>query len=966
MQCMPLGPPRVGKTCLKKRLLNEEVPSFPDDISPSTPISTEKQTIHVESPKVSTIEAQSSAWKHLQWEDEVYSLVLLFKSMPQSLYYSLRSFDRKKSLTFHILAISLGVLLYTLFYSLEVLIFVFFFLSSIKSLYDFVNTMASNTGIQYSSFFYYAQVIVFVLHYFKVYTRCLLLLIATIALMVFTGTSECNVLWPCLLNVLYFFFCFILFYMGAFHLDFVFLSALYVLVIGNNRLVAFLQTQLPKLKNEALMTAFYCFEIIFWSSGSLYTTLVSFVRIGIAVILFCFNIPMKLKWSFKFLLFCIIVTSHYFGFNLIGETEFLRFIYFIRDIYTVLVLIVLYKKERIVDIDNSDSENSVVSTAMKNVTDIQPSDSNADSTLKIYFTDSGGQPEFQEILPSLLSGPTVFFLVFNLQKGLSAQYEVKYVGEKNSKFRPYTTKFTVMDALLQCLASISCLGEYSKTQGKKNLGIKPKVYFIGTHRDLVTKAQVCNLDKELKDAIKNTSWYKKDMVQFPSDEQDLIFSVSNFDKNDASFSILRESIESLSKLKNAGYNMKIPAPWLGLEFTLRAREENVMSISDCLKLAKSQCSISDREELNDALWFLHNKLGSVRHYQQIPELRDTVITKPQILFQIVTDLLVSTFPFGGSKVNREFRETGRFTRRELQEIGNIDSTGLTVKQVIALLRYLHIIASLKINSRGNECYFLPCALSHAPKPDINQLSSKGNLNSAALLVGFKCGYSPKGVFCALISYMLENSHNGMRCHLIENCIFRDQATLEIGRTGYCLTITYLPKFLHLELREPESVQSSDGTSVPGNKMHTLVWMSISKGLSVVTPRLNYTCEADPVFGFYCVHTSCRNDEPHPAYSLNKRSPGILTCSIERRNTFKITEDQKKWFSIVPFYTRMLNNFLKVRDISMYMLNDLNFIFNIFFTISGVLQFILLALQVQNPFGNAHICCYFPIFWTNEL
>ena len=554
--------------------------------------------------------------------------------------------------------------------------------------------------------------------------------------------------------------------------------------------------------------------------------------------------------------------------------------------------------------------------------------------------------------------------MFNLQKGLSAQYEVKYVGEKNSKFRPYTTKFTVMDALLQCLASISCLGEYSKTQGKKNFGIKPKVYFIGTHRDLVTKAQVCNLDKELKEAIKNTSWYKKDMIQFPSDEQDLIFSVSNFDKNDASFSILRESIESLSKLKNAGYNMKIPAPWLGLEFTLRAHEENVMSISDCLKLAKSQCSISDREELNDALWFLHNKLGSVRHYQQIPELRDTVITKPQILFQIVTDLLVSTFPLGGSKVNREFRETGRFTRKELQEIGNIDSTSLTVKQVIALLRYLHILASLKINSRGNECYFLPCALSHAPKPDTNQLSSKGNLNSAALLVGFKCGYSPKGVFCALISYMLENSHDGMRCHLIENCIFRDQATLEIGGTGYCLTITYLPKFLHLELREPESVQSSDSTSAPGNKMHTLVWTSISKGLSVVTPRLNYTCEADPVFGFYCVHTSCRNDEPHPAYFLNKRSPDILTCSIERRNTFKITEDQKKWFSVVPFHTRMLNKLLKVRDISMYILNDLNFIFNIF-TISGVLQFILLAPQVQNPFGNAHICCY-PIFWTNEL
>ena len=247
--------------------------------------------------------------------------------------------------------------------------------------------MDSNTGIQYSLLFHCAQVIVLVLHYFEVYT--IYLLIAIIVLMVFTGTSECNVLWPCLFDFLYFFFYSSLFFRGVFHSDFVFISALYVLVIGNNRfLVAFLQTWFPKLlKNETpiMMTAFYAFEVIFWSSDSLSATLVSFVRIVIAIILFCFNIPMKLKWTFKFLLVGIlIITSRYFGFNFIGETEFLQFINIIRDTYTVLVLILLYKTERIVDIDNSDSENSIVSTAMKNVTDIQPS--NANSTLKIYFT----------------------------------------------------------------------------------------------------------------------------------------------------------------------------------------------------------------------------------------------------------------------------------------------------------------------------------------------------------------------------------------------------------------------------------------------------------------------------------------------------------------------------------------------------------------------------------------------------
>ena len=34
----------------------------------------------------------------------------------------------------------------------------------------------------------------------------------------------------------------------------------------------------------------------------------------------------------------------------------------------------------------------------------------------IYFTDTGGQFEFQEVLPAIISGPSIFLLVFMLQK----------------------------------------------------------------------------------------------------------------------------------------------------------------------------------------------------------------------------------------------------------------------------------------------------------------------------------------------------------------------------------------------------------------------------------------------------------------------------------------------------------------------------------------------------------------------
>ena len=53
--------------------------------------------------------------------------------------------------------------------------------------------------------------------------------------------------------------------------------------------------------------------------------------------------------------------------------------------------------------------------------------------LTLYLTDSGGQPEFQELLPALVVGPCVFFVVFPLDKDLKKKYEVEYVRPHEEK-----------------------------------------------------------------------------------------------------------------------------------------------------------------------------------------------------------------------------------------------------------------------------------------------------------------------------------------------------------------------------------------------------------------------------------------------------------------------------------------------------------------------------------------------------
>ena len=887
MQCMPLGPPRVGKTCLKKRLLDEGIPTSP---SPSTPIVGEKQTVLVKSPDTLTLEAKgTNSWKPIPLGSELIDLIRIFKNAPQSFYHSVRSLNTKKSLNFFFCNIALLHLIF-LFFKQQWVLATFFLASSMISGVELIHYIYKPMRyvvvglcmfqlITYIASFWTMPVLAYPALVLAIYNVYILIRSHNPKWMQYILTS-------CLLILLFIPAIYIPFHY-AFSNDpletqFTFLSV-HCLLFPNNRI---LQNLLPaNMRHELFLVVLHLFRtlplLFYFSHYSLMVILLEILKFFAVLIGFYqqYNLlPMQnIIWA------CFILCSM----ACTDQSSIMILSDFITLTIIFITFVSRFGKKRVVNADDYDKTSSFLQTTLKNIPDIPSSEDYSDSDLKIYFTDAGGQPEFQEVLPALLSGPTVFFIVFNLAQGFSANYKVEYVDSNYPNLKPYKTQFTVMDALLQCLASISCLGEFSKTSSRANIGIKPKVFFVGTHKDLVSPAVITNMEKELRNAVKNTAWYKNEMIQFASPEN-LIFSVDNFDKSDSSFGMVRQAIQKLSKTKE--YNFKIPAPWLGLELTLRAHADNVMSISECKNIAK-KCCINKEKELNNALWFLHNRIGSIRHYQQVDGLNNVVITKPQVLSTIVTDLLISTFPLATGKVNATFREKGWFTREELQNIGKIHQTGLSVTQVIALLCYLHILAPLKMDERGNRDYFLPCALSHAPKPDKYRLQSKrGQVFSPVLLIGFKCGYTPKGVFSALVSYMLQHTDNcGNEWFLDEECIFRDQATFLIGTTGFSLTITYLPKILNLKFRSPE-VENT--INLPKDVHPLNILTSLSKGLDIVCQRLNYTCKTEPLFGFYCTCTNCSNEEPHPAF---KRNENILACEKHASNTYEMNQDQKKWF-----------------------------------------------------------------------
>ena len=129
-----------------------------------------------------------------------------------------------------------------------------------------------------------------------------------------------------------------------------------------------------------------------------------------------------------------------------------------------------------------------------------------DDSMTLYCTDTGGQPEFQEVLPALISGPLIFLFIFNLFTGLDSKYDVTF-RTPGQQFQSFTSSFTVKQVLMQFLTSIASYHMFISRSLTQQTSIPPpSVIVIGTHRDLVSDEEFSMIDKKLWQVFEATSF----------------------------------------------------------------------------------------------------------------------------------------------------------------------------------------------------------------------------------------------------------------------------------------------------------------------------------------------------------------------------------------------------------------------------------------------------------------------------
>ena len=485
----------------------------------------------------------------------------------------------------------------------------------------------------------------------------------------------------------------------------------------------------------------------------------------------------------------------------------------------------------------------------------------------LYLTDSGGQPEFQELLPALVVGPCVFFIVFPLHKDLNAKYLVEYVRPDNH-MKKYISSLTIKEDLMRSLASIACT-KYKDIYGNE---VNPRVMFVATFKDKVSEEHCLRVLKELQDLVKVTDAFHQGMIVDASETQ-TVFTINNASDEEAEKDAkkIRDAFQKIT----ASFKVCTPSPWLifcilvqhiyGKERDMQydPGKDSVISYDECFKLAQ-ECGIKSPDMFEAALQFLHKQTGVLHYYkeEELPELSQIVIRDPQHLFNRVNQLIERTFIFEktqSSKPSEDFKK-GIFKKADYEKLTEeFSSSKLTPIMLLKLLEHLNVVVPLG----DGEKYFMPCAISHLTDDSSSHTTDKASSTCCTqsptippLLITFKSGYCPKGLFGTLVVCITNKQIGNCTLSLDESSIHRDQISFTLGLHRLLLRIN--PTYIYIEVIPPQDNSLSIDLCNLCNDVRNFIEDNITEACMT----LRYSNSANCGLSFIC--QCSEEDTHHPA------------------------------------------------------------------------------------------------------
>jgi len=491
--------------------------------------------------------------------------------------------------------------------------------------------------------------------------------------------------------------------------------------------------------------------------------------------------------------------------------------------------------------------------------------------------DCGGQLEFFDVMPALMTIPTGYVMVFDMSKDLNSHTSMYHSDNAKLELQNNTS---TKDLMKTALANVqSCTTSVSNVTITSRLPTRGKLVVVGTHLDKLEEKyhKVSHIDKEITKLFPG-SIEKIINVQVRSDKNiKIVHPISNITEEgrDDIAQEIRTAIEHMAEKVTAD----VPISWLlfQLEVRLKGIEKGYVLLKECVEVAK-HCYIEE-SDVNSVIGYFH-ELGILLNY---PKLEGVVFCDHQWLFDKLTKLIKLKFvPIFGidSGIKKGVLKEEALCQLYAEDFTSDDI--LNYRNLLQLFESLSIIAKLP-DETGR--YFVPALLNPAPTDSIEKSPNFiGSKIYDTLIVKFANRYLPRGVFCCLVATLMK-SETGLRVQYNEN-VYKDLLIFQISTNQQ-----------YLLLRDNVQSIAVEMYSTGNGSLQEPVFICsiLYKALTKVCNDIHLT--SDFKFGFAC-------NQCNRFAGVEDHIPFLARSSCESCEfAEELSENQVIWFISIDFLIR---------------------------------------------------------------
>ena len=504
----------------------------------------------------------------------------------------------------------------------------------------------------------------------------------------------------------------------------------------------------------------------------------------------------------------------------------------------------------------------------------------------IRLLDSGGQPQFHEVVSIVLPAVTAIISVFKLSERLNVHGEVVFYKEGVLANDPYMSYLTNEQVIRHDLLAMQ--SEASRS------GEAPNLAFVGTFLD---QQDSCTETPDEKDdqlqsmitEILPEDLVEKSIISKSGSLRQVTFRVNTRTPSDEDYETVQQLKSKLSEQSRV-QRKDLPLMWFGFELALHKLMEQLKRQI----LSRKECEFIgfkldfDPISLKACLDYLR-QLHIITFYDSLP---NTIFGSCQVILDKITELVTYSLelkkgyrPLSGGE--RKFHQQGIVSMMILQSEAcskHYSSSHFAPDDMLKVLKSLFIVTEVGLGE-----YLMPCVLEigdiyPSPPPPKNTVRS-------SFVLHFSKKSPMLGIYCCTISYLL--THAGWELlkeggEVVQ--VTRNSVTLKMPNKlpGKITFLDPLSSYLEVIVELP-AVIAAKHSAVLFPKIRGVFFAAMKQAMET----LNYEVKT-PELAFMCQEqTSKCSVFPH--YATVDESQSFLTCSIKPGDVFQsLTPDQKRW------------------------------------------------------------------------